>query len=300
MRFLKLIAASGLIIGCCHSAMASAQSVMSPLWAGLESGPHRVGFQSYWTRDRSRSWRAAFDLTAAQLPVDPMRPVRINIWYPATSGRSGAPMLFRDYLGSARTAGFEEDEKRVRSDDLGGKGTGLRGLIASDSAFQRLMLAPVAAHRDAAPLPGKFPVVVYSLGQGDYTQENIPLCEFLASRGYIVISVPQLGTSPRRSVMFIHDPPSYDGQVRDLAFALATVLHDFPTADRSRIGTVGMSMGGVYSLLLALHYNGAVQVVVGLDPSFIDQQPSYVYKYWEAPEFDPARFRGHLLVLYKE
>jgi dienelactone hydrolase len=299
MKFLKLIVACGFMMAAARS-VASAQTVTSPLWADLKPGPYRVGFRSYWTRDRSRSWRAALGPDGTRLPIDPARPIRINIWYPATSDRSGAAMLFRDYLGSARTAGFEEDEKRVRTDDLGSFGSGgIRGLMASDSSFNRLMQTPMVARRDARMLSGKFPVVFYSLGQGDYTQENIPLCEYLASRGYIVLSVPQLGTSPRRSVMFIHDPPSYDGQVRDLAFALGSVLSDFPSADRGKIGAVGMSMGGVYALLLAVRYLGAIQSVVGLDPSFMDSQPPYVYKYWEAPEFDPARFRGNLLALYK-
>lgn len=208
-------------------------------------------------------------------------------------------MRLGDYLGAAATPGFEADERRVVQADFGdsASGKGIRGLRRTTDAFERFMRTRTAAHRNAAPAEGRFPVVLYVLGQGDHTMENTVLCEYLASQGYVVVSVPQLGTSPRRT-MFVHDPASYDAQVRDLAFALATVVHDYRSADSSRVGAIGMSMGGVYSLMLAVR-NSQVRTVIGLDPSYISAQPSYYYKYWAAPEFDPARFRGHWLTLHR-
>jgi pimeloyl-ACP methyl ester carboxylesterase len=268
----------------------------TPFWDGLDPGPHEVGFRSYWVRDWSRTWRP--DLNASGLRIVPARPVRINVWYPARGDQAPA-MRFGDYLGSARTAGFEAEEQKIRTADSGQVGDrGLRNLLSSVVSFTALMRTATAAHRDASLKPGRFPIVVYSLGQGDYTMENTPLAEYLASRGMIVISVAQLGTSTRRDVLFVHDPPSYDAQVRDLAFALADVLRRMPSADSSRIAAIGHSMGGTYALILALRHSG-IQTVVGLDPSFIAPQPSYAYKFWEAPEFDPARFKGNLLALYR-
>jgi pimeloyl-ACP methyl ester carboxylesterase len=208
-------------------------------------------------------------------------------------------MRFGDYLGSARTPSFEAEENQIKTADLGQVGDrGLRNLLRSEASFTALMRTSTAAHRDASPERGRFPVVVYSLGQGDYTMENTPLAEYLASRGMIVVSVAQLGTSTRRDILFVHDPPSYDAQVRDLGFALADVLKRIPSADSSRIAAMGHSMGGTYALILALRHSG-IETVVGLDPSFIAPQPSYAYKFWEAPEFDPARFKGNLLALYR-
>jgi len=57
-------------------------------------------------------------------------------------------------------------------------------------------------------------------------------------------------------------------------------------------------MGGVYALLLAMR-NNRIGAVVGLDPSFIGGQPSYAYKYWEAPYYDIARIKAPLMVLYR-
>jgi dienelactone hydrolase len=176
---------------------------------------------------------------------------------------------------------------------------GLLNLFPTPATVDGLFATRVAAHRDAPFEAGRFPVIVYALGQGDYTQEDVPFCEYLASRGYVVVSVAQLGTSPRRDVLFIHDQPSYDAQVQDLGFALANVLAEVPSADSSRVGAVGMSMGGVYSLLLALR-TPVVRVVVGLDPSYVSEMVSFAYRYWAAPEFDGARFRGDILTLYRQ
>lgn len=269
-----------------------------PFWEGLAPGTHQVGFRSFWRRDWSRSWSAPVDEKGHQVGVV-ARPVRINLWYPAAATRIGG-MRFRDYVGSANTPGFEKVEDKVKREDLGQAGEkGLLNIFSTKAAVDSLFATRMAAHRDAPPATGRFPVIVYGLGQGDYTQEDLPLCEYLAARGYIVVSVAQLGTSERRDVLFIHDKPSYDAQVQDLGFALSTVLREVPSADSSRVGAIGMSMGGVYTLLLALR-TPIIRMVVGLDPSYVSEMVSFAYRYWEAPEFDPAAFRGRILTIYRQ
>jgi dienelactone hydrolase len=281
------------------SRTAAGQSVHVPaLWEGLTPGQHQVGFKSFWRRDWSRGWTSTVDAKGRQIGVV-ARPVRINLWYPAAVSRI-SNMRFGDYIGSANTPGFEKVEDMVKRADLGQAGQkGLLNIFSSKSAVDALFATRVAAHRDAPLAAGRFPVIVYALGQGDYTQEDIPLCEYLASRGYIVASAAQLGTSERRDVLFIHDKPSYDAEVQDLGFALAATLREIPSADSNRVGAIGMSMGGVYSLLLALR-TPIIRVVVGLDPSYVSTMASFAYRYWEAPEFDPAAFRGRILTMYRE
>ena len=280
------------------SRTAAGQSGQMPLWEGLTPGPHQVGFKSFWRRDWSRGWTAPVDAKGRQVGIA-ARPVRINLWYPAAG--SGIPsMRFADYIGSANTPGFERVEDLVKRADRGQAGEkGLLNIFSGKGAVESLFTTRAAAHRDAPLASGHFPVIVYALGQGDYTEENIPLCEYLASRGYIVVSVAQLGTSERRDVLFIHDKPSYDAEVQDLGFALATTLREIPSADSSRVGAIGMSMGGVYSLLLALR-TPIIRVVVGLDPSYVSTMASFAYRYWEAPEFDPGAFRGRILTISRQ
>jgi Dienelactone hydrolase and related enzymes len=286
-----------LALGLMAAPLLSAQPPAAPLWEGLDPGANAVGFRSYWRRDWTRTWTLSSDAAGRPLAAPAARPVRLSVWYPARRG--GKPMRFADYIDPARTPGFEAEERLIRDADVGdGIGPGFRRIVRSQALYDALLATPMAAARDAPVAPGRHPMVIYALGQGDYTQEDIPFCEYLASRGFIVVSVPQLGTSPRRTILFIHDPPSYDAQVSDLAFALATIVRDFPSADSSRVGAVGMSMGGVYATLLALR-NSAVRVVVGRDPSLVAKVSPYQYRYWEAPEFDAARFRGHMLVTYR-
>jgi pimeloyl-ACP methyl ester carboxylesterase len=280
------------------SRVAAGQSVQMPLWEGLTPGPHQVGFKSFWRRDWSRGWTSPLDAKGRQTGVV-ARPVRINLWYPAAESRI-PNMRFADYIGSANTPGFEKVEDMVKRADLGQAGEkGLLNIFSSKDAVESLFTTRVAAHRDAPPASGRFPLIVYALGQGDYTEENIPLCEYLASRGYVIVSVAQLGTSERRDVLFIHDKPSYDAEVQDLGFALATTLREISSADSNRVGAIGMSMGGVYSLLLALR-TPIIRVVVGLDPSYVSTMASFAYRYSEAPEFDPAAFRGRVLTIYRQ
>jgi dienelactone hydrolase len=291
--------AAGLACLAIGSPLSAQAGAPAPLWAGLVPGNYAVGFRAYWVHDRSRTWLPGALPDGRPSPTDPARPIRLMVWYPAPASLRTRTMRLGDYEGAATTSGFEADERRAMQTDYGdsASGKGIRGLRRTTSAFEQFMRTPVPVHMNAVPAVGRFPIVLYALGQGDHTLENTVLCEYLASHGYVVASVPQLGTSPRRA-MFVHDPPSYDAQVRDLAFALATVVHDYPSADSSRVGAIGMSMGGIYALMLAVR-NSQVRTVIGLDPSYISTQPSYYYKYWQAPEFDPARFRGHWLTLHR-
>lgn len=50
--------------------------------------------------------------------------------------------------------------------------------------------------RDAAPAPGRFPVVLYSPGAGDPRDWNVTLAEDLASRGFVVVTVDHTGEAP--------------------------------------------------------------------------------------------------------
>jgi dienelactone hydrolase len=261
-----------------------------PLWGGLEPGRYGVGFRSLATYDYSRAWNFEGKTVA--------RPIRIFFWYPAASRTSGT---FSQYLQPTSDPQFEKViGTRLRFFDLGreSNGGGIDGLFQKDrSLVQRLLATRVAAARNATPATGRFPIVVYSLGQDDYSQENTVLSEYLASHGYIVFTVPHLGTNERRFVLFIHDPPSYETQLRDLEFALNRVAAE-PFADPKIVFAVGHSMGGEYALLLAMR-NPAIRAIAGLDPSFVSRGDSFKYKIVEAPYFDARGLRMPMLLQFR-
>jgi tetratricopeptide (TPR) repeat protein len=136
------------------------------------------------------------------------------------------------------------------------------------------------------------------MGQNDYNQENVVLCEALASHGYIVATVPDLGPLPRRSQLLVSDPASYEAQIRDLEFALAEVLR-LPSADASKIAAIGHSMGGIYVLLLAMR-DDRIGAIVGLDASYMDALPRFYFKFEDAWYFDVSRISAPLLSLYRK
>ena len=274
--------------------LCAARGQSPPLWAGLTPGPYAVGFRVLWKYDYSRTWKPEVDATGSPLAGEAARPVRISIWYPAQQSASASPMLYSGYLHiSVSDQGFADFNKRVEDYDF----KSVRNFFKSQALFDKLLKTPTASYPDARPSKGTFPLVVFSLGQNDHTLENIVLWEFLASHGYVVATVPHIGTSPRRFQLLVHDPLMYEAQVRDLEFVIQQV-HELPYVNGDKLALMGHSFGGIYSLLTAMR-NTKVDAVVGLDPTYMSKQPSFHYKFWEAPYYDIARLKAPMLVLYK-
>lgn len=291
MRVRLILCASLILLADSLSAV-GAQS--PPLWHGLKAGPHTVGFRVLWKYDYSRTWRPEDDYKGNRLPGEAARPIRISVWYPAQKQPGASPMPYSGYLHvKVADNSFVEFNKRVEDYDF----KSVRSYFKSQALFDALLNTPTAAFTNARPAKGSFPLVVFSLGQNDHTLENIVLWESLASRGYVVATVPHLGTSPRRFQLLVHDPVFYEAQVRDLEFVIQQ-MHNLPYVDADKLALMGHSFGGIYALLTAMR-NSQVDAVVGLDPTFVSAQPSFHYKYWEASDYDPAQLKAPMLVLYK-
>lgn len=61
-------------------------------------------------------------------------------------------------------------------------------------------------YRDAVPVEGSFPVVIYNHGLNGYVQQNTVLCSDLASMGYIVVSI----SHPGEAAAVKYEDGSYD------------------------------------------------------------------------------------------
>jgi len=196
-------------------------------------------------------------------------------------------MTFRDYMEPRVVSGVPRSlADAIHENDLGSSTYSFRGIYRDDdAAFERSMRTHVEARNAATPAPGRFPIVIYSIGQNDFSQDAVCMAEWLASNGYVVVSVPHLGTSPRRKLLFVHDPASYETQLRDLEIAVdeARKLKD---ADGSRLLAMGHSYGGIYALLLAMRSN-SILGVIGLDPTYVAQRAGYEYDLRKFPYYDP-------------
>jgi dienelactone hydrolase len=272
----------------------SGRAQKAPLWRGLEPGPNAVGFKVLWKYDYSRTLKPEKDYKGNLLPGEAARSVRISVWYPAQKSAQAAPMLYSGYLNvQVPDQSFADFNQRVEDYDY----KSVRNYFQSQALFDKLLKTATPTYLDARPSKGTFPLVVFSLGQNDHTLENIVLWEFLASHGYVVATVPHIGTSLRRFQLLVHDPLMYEAQVRDLEFVIQQ-MHSTPYVNADKLALMGHSFGGIYSLLVAMR-NTKVDAVVGLDPTYMSKQPSFHYKFWEAPYYDTARLKAPMLVLYK-
>ena len=257
-----------------------------PLWGDLTPGPYRVGFRVTYRVDSSRTWLPVPD-SAAEFA----RPVRVSIWYPASASPGGEEMRYADYVRfRAPNRFFGTLDSMLLNRDTVSWRSAFRGV---ENLYPRLLELPVYARRNGTPASGTFPLVLYSEGWNSSSQnDNSVLAEYLASNGYVVAAVPQVGTSSVALTLGVN-PVDLETQLRDVETAMV-VAQSQRFVDRKRVAAMGWSMGGVVALWLASR-NPNIDAVVGLDPSFAAAQ-------WKpmvlgSPYFEIRQIRAPILVL---
>ena len=227
-------------------------------FAGLERGPYGVGSRVIQAYDHSRSFRGRIDLiSGASDEGERARPMQMLLWYPART--TGKPLTYQDYMRTEATDEvFDQPAERI---------TALmrhrwRNASASVGTAQarRLFDQPMWAERDAAALPGKFPVLVYAPGVGGAAHESADMFEYLASHGYIVLASRSMGTFTREMNT---DQEGIDTQVRDLQF-LISHAHTLSQADTAHIAAIGWSWGGMANVFAAAR-DSRITALVSLD-----------------------------------
>jgi dienelactone hydrolase len=270
---------------CAFSAGAASQYAFSN-----PPGVHAVGLQVVQQYDYARSSRPAIDLdTGAVRKGELARPMQTLVWYPAQGG--GKSVTYGDYLRAAATqSDFTLDEAQVTQAmqaTLDQNGKGLR-----PAQRQQEAVMPMWARRDAAPIAGKFPLVIYAPGANGAAHENADLCEYLASQGYVVMASASIGS--RGGVM----EPSLEGaetQAADIAFLIG-YAHGLAQVDMERIAVVGFSWGGLANVLAAAK-DQRIRALVGLDGS-MRGYPELINSGKDAAKYvTPARVAVPLLYL---
>jgi dienelactone hydrolase len=245
---------------------AERQGTIPPLlWGDLQPGRYAVGFRVLYRHDRTRKWRPSkshLNRTAS----DKGRPIRLSVWYPAVPAKGAEAMRYGDYFHYEGDKDFRELNDELEKYDRGSWLEDLNEVSPNgNSIFATLCATPVAAIRNARPASGRFPVVLYAGGLGSRADANVELGEYLASHGYIVATVPQLGPSAEESSLETTGGEA-GVHVGDLEFALK-VLRNLSGVDAKHLAIAGHSAGGVAALQFAIR-NAEVSVVVGLDGSY--------------------------------
>ncbi len=255
-------------------------TLMSPFWKDLGTGKYGVGFRTIYARDHSHTWSNGAD-----------RPIRVSVWYPAERIKMPA-MTYGDYLHHDGPADFQPFNALLDKADQESWRSDLRELVPdAENTYARLLALPAAAHRDAPPSPGHFPLVLYSGGKGSRADDNVELAEFLASHGYVVATVPQLGTSEDDFALG-SSPKEIELHVADFEAAL-DALRALPNIDFDRIAAAGHSAGGEAAAELAMRHPN-IRAVVGLDASFGMTSGARVFR--KLPEYAPGRAVGATLL----
>lgn len=243
------------------SAAAQELSLVPPL------GPHKVGLHVRQQYDQTRVYRRVRDnFTAQMTDTERARPVQSLVWYPAAGG--GELVRYRDYVSTmASEDRFNAPDLARRETDavIAERTTGPHGPLVK-RALEHVM----QARRDADALPGKFPLLVYAPSYGASAIENADLCEYLASRGYIVLASASMGA---RSRGMTSDLEGLETQASDIAFLIGQGA-TMKNADMAHIAVIGFSWGGLANVLAAAR-DDRIGALVSIDGS-VRTYPQYV------------------------
>ncbi|MEU7603631.1 acetylhydrolase [Streptomyces sp. NPDC041003] len=240
---------------------ASASGVGPVLRLPAPAGPYPVGMRTVHLTDPARTdpW------------VGGVRELMLTVLYPARAvhGFSRAPQVTPVEAGE-----FAALAPRVHP-----------GLPESGAIDWGAVLTH--GHEGAPPLPGRWPVLVYSPGGGDSRTLGTTLAEDLASHGRAVVLVDhpgdasqvELPTGMRTTILMgPPDPATFrtmvDTRIADLRLVLDR-LGDLPLAqvmDSRRIGLYGHSAGGT-AAVYAARYDRRVGAAANLE-GYLDLYPT--------------------------
>lgn len=226
--------------------MAQAEVSVPASWQGLEAGEFAVGFATIEKFDQSRTFRPSQDYFGNAVEGETARPVQICYWYPAVTDESSLNMLYGQYAYP-----YPEDSRFI--DLLSGlQNRDLRLLTFflrnNRGLLTEAMNTQLYGVRDAAWAEGQFPIIVVHNDANSTFTQNLILCEYLASHGYIVMTTHGIGPAsldPTRSAIDV------ETLTRDKEFALGAMF-ELEQVDKSRVGVLGNAFGVLTSLIQSM------------------------------------------------
>ena len=264
-RLLPVAASLGLAL--CIASSIEAQTPL--LWGGLQPGPYAVGFRLTYKVDHAREYDPEFVTDTTRFPVHRPRPIMIGIWYPARK-TNARRMTYRRYLdispGPGPLASFASRLEPAMRGVVGEETTGHKpgGMTPEETrALERLLATETFAVKDAPAAIGRFAVILYHPGAGGTYEDNSALFEYLASRGYMVVSSAY--PDPDAHDVFIAGDIA--GSFADLDF-LVNFARTLPSADADRLGVMGHSYGAWASFAWTANPNSPVRALITLDSGF--------------------------------
>lgn len=248
--------------------------------AGLDAGPHPVGFRVISHDDASRptGGRVAPDARQASRA----RHIRIHVWYPAVASGEAARLTVGDYIDVAGPAAATHRQDVART----------MAVTLSDDDWSRYRAYGLTAVRDAAPAAGPFPLIVGTLRPVSMAVA----AEHLASHGYVVAYAER---QPRESLIadgLVREALIIGELVRDLEVTIARLRQE-SWVDPGRLGAHGFSGDGLAPMVLAMRHPD-VDALGLLETGWLS--PAQVSSFQEVTAFDPLAMRAAVYYVYSE
>lgn len=253
----------------------------------LNYGPYQVGFRTDCQYDSTRIYQPGKGIT--------YRPLSIHIWYPARKASTDNLMPYAAYI---RQENQQEVFARTDSNQVASYCTNMVGgyrqyamtfmknlTVSVDDILQ----AQTKAVYKATPVNRRFPLIVYAPSLSKSANQNHIACEYLASNGYVIISVASAG---RQTQTMTRDTAGIMAQVRDLEYITAQA-HQLRKVDTSKIGTFGFSWGGMANVIYQMR-NPNVKALACWDGSTEYQDYDLIKT---VSDFDPAKLTVPYLYL---
>lgn len=185
-----------------------------------------------------------------------------EIWYPAVTDAKAPPNRFTDFFGL--------DEARLAAGKL------VMSRFGGDFDQLNERFRNVA-RRGAALREGKFPLLVFSHGNGGFRHQNTFQAEYLASHGYVVVAPDHTGNAavsllPDQVVIYssqTRTPERRDDRPRDVSFLITHLgklneesghwLAGHVAVDRC--GALGHSFGG-FTVCRAIELDARIKAIL--------------------------------------
>jgi pimeloyl-ACP methyl ester carboxylesterase len=265
-----------LIVACFDVGSADAQTAAAFRFEFKEEpGPYAVGLKVVEQFDRLRSFQTTPASPENSVASDGPRPLQTLLWYPAEKS-SHETMTFGDYGALIKT-----ETSFGRPLEQGKPQSFVEAFMRGTTDLH------ASAIRNAPTQTGRFPVLIYAPSVNAPATENIELCEYLASQGFVVIASPSMGAASRTMTV---DVPGANAEAEDISF-LIDFAATLPDTDMSKVAAIGYSWGGM-AALFASGRDKRIDVLVSLDGSF-RYCPEIVQ---EAGDIHPERMTMPLLV----
>jgi hypothetical protein len=239
-----------------------------------------AGYQNLMFTDSSRHYKPGAKKTDRFY----FRPLEVDIWYPGKL-REQTPMPYGEFLNllQERSNRFQDD---TSYQDMTANLVKYISAHLNIEDSSRLPMLKTHSYRNAKPLAGNFPLIVYMTAFNGMSYENIRLFEFLAGQGYVVASISSVGRYPGNMGTGRAD---LQEQVQDGSFCIQE-LKKMSRIDSSEIGLMGYSWGGLAACGLAIEYPEA-KCMLSFDGS---EMHYYGESVEEDQDFNELRSMGFL------